>query len=353
MAQSLSRKLLVGTVGLTLGLGCFWLATRNVELSEAKSIFESSDWRWIVVGICVFGTDIIIRIVRWRVILSHRRKIDFIQVARGLLVGYAVNILLPARLGELFRADYTARLSGVSRSTILGSIFIERVVDLFTVMSLFGIGLVLSGIKNSFIDNVVITGAIMLAVGVLLICLTVMRTTRREIRGLLVNITTKLLSDAVAKRAMRMISSFASLLRIVPTNRFLLVLALTVPIWALEGLSVFSICRAIGLNLTLSPSLVLLGGASLGTLFPTAPGFVGSYQFAFVVVLRNFSIPDSLALVAATGTQIYLMGVYALFGLSVWSFAPPTAQRSGKYDTQPETKVSGAGSRYSWLKDHV
>jgi hypothetical protein len=65
--------------------------------------------------------------------------------------------------------------------------------------------------------------------------------------------------------------------------------------------------------------MVLLGGASLSTLFPTAPGFIGSYQFAFVVILGSFGISDTLAVVAATSVQLFLMGLYAIVGLVVWS----------------------------------
>ena len=61
-----------------------------------------------------------------------------------MLVGYAVNIILPARLGELFRADYGCRLTHVARSAILGSIFIERLVDLLAVVIILSIGLELA-----------------------------------------------------------------------------------------------------------------------------------------------------------------------------------------------------------------
>jgi glycosyltransferase 2 family protein len=331
MATPTGRKLMFGLVGLALGAVCFFWAARNVDFVEAKSIFKSSDWRWIVTGIVLFGADLLLRALRWRVILSHRQDIEYSRVARGLFVGYAVNILLPARLGELFRADYTARLANAPRSAILASIFIERLVDLFMVVTLLGIGLTVAGIQNSAIYRVIFVGVIALGIGILLIGVTILRTARSNIRYFLATLTSKLLPEPLASRAMEMSRSFANLIGIVQTRQFAIVLALTIPVWVLEASSVFSICRAISLTLTPVPLMVLLGGASLSTLFPTAPGFVGSYQFAFVLVLSNFDVPETLALVAATSVQLYLMGFYSIWGLFLWGFAPlfwsPSAPR--------------------------
>jgi len=43
--------------------------------------------------------------------LLFRSPVSAAAVLQALLVGYAVNGALPARLGELFRADYLSRRS--------------------------------------------------------------------------------------------------------------------------------------------------------------------------------------------------------------------------------------------------
>ena len=51
-----------------------------------------------------------------------------------LLVGYVANNVLPARLGELVRSHYAGDREGISRSTTLGTIVVERVIDLVVVV---------------------------------------------------------------------------------------------------------------------------------------------------------------------------------------------------------------------------
>jgi glycosyltransferase 2 family protein len=316
------RKLGFALVGLVFGSVCLWFAGRNVDFHEAKRILASSDWRWIILGIAIFGADLFLRTVRWQVLLSHRQPVDYVCIARGLLVGYAVNILLPARLGEIFRAEFTARIAHIARSVTVASIFIERLTDLFAVLILFALGLALTGIESPAMDRVVFVGVAGLLMGLFLIYLVIFRAAHKGIRPLIAGGISKIFPKPIASRALGILGDFTRFIEVVRTPRFALVLALTVPIWTLEALSVFSICRAVGLDLNPQPLMVLLGGASLSTLFPSAPGFVGSYQFGYVMVLRNFSVPDTLSLVAATAVQIYLMGVYSVVGLLVWIAAP-------------------------------
>ena len=58
--------------------------------------------------------------------LLFRSPVSAAAVLQALLVGYAVNGALPARLGELFRADYLSRRSDFSGSTALASISWRR-----------------------------------------------------------------------------------------------------------------------------------------------------------------------------------------------------------------------------------
>jgi uncharacterized protein (TIRG00374 family) len=315
-----SRKLAVIVLSLLLGGVCLWLASRNVDFSEAKRIFGASDWRWICVGTAIFGTDLLLRSARWFMILSHRRDgVRYTRLARGLFVGYAVNILLPARLGELFRADYTARIADVSRSATLASIFIERVIDLSAVLLIFGTGLIWAGVDSPSINEVILTGSLVLGGGMLLICVVIFRTARSK--ELVADLLESWLPPSVARRIINMIGDFTGLFEIVRSRQLFNIIALSVPIWFLEALSVLSVCHAVGLDLDTPSLMMLLGGASLSTLFPGGPGFVGTYQLGYVMVLRNFAIPDAVSLVASSAVQIFVMGFWSVLGLLIWLIA--------------------------------
>ncbi len=94
----------------------------------------------------------------------------------------------------------------------------------------------------------------------------------------------------------------------------------------------WSVCRDVGVDLGLAGMLSSLGGASLSTLVPTAPGYVGIYQMAFVVILGQFGTGATPAVVAATAVQIYLIGSFTLIGLATMAIASlASALKSAKH----------------------
>lgn len=53
----------------------------------------------------------------------------FRNATEGVLVGYTGNNVLPARAGEFLRAIYLGNKEAVSRVSVLGTIFIERIFE--------------------------------------------------------------------------------------------------------------------------------------------------------------------------------------------------------------------------------
>jgi glycosyltransferase 2 family protein len=313
-----------GVAILAIGFGAvlFWLSARHTNAADIREIATSANYSWIALGIMLFGVALGLRMARWRHIIGHQEVIEFFTVARGMMAGYALNILLPARLGELFRADYTSRLSGVDRGTLLASVFVERVIDLAMVVFLFAVGLFITGVHDVGLNNILVGAVVVIACCSIFVWLMV--------SGAVSNVSLRVRDIALKNgmpvgligRVSTLFKRFLSLMRFVTTRRFFEALALSIPIWSFELLALWSICRAIGLVSTVGETLTLLGSASLSTLIPTAPGFLGTYQFAFVVVLRNFGVSEPRALVAATATQVFLMFLFALLGLIVWTAVP-------------------------------
>src|SRR5689334_7383814 len=123
---SLALQLFVGVV---VGCVLLWLALRNVDLSQVWRILTLIDRRWIAGAIFVYWIALSLRILRWWIILRAVAAIHLAQVAVALLCGYAINAILPARLGELFRAHFCGRRYRISRTVVFGTIMIERFSD--------------------------------------------------------------------------------------------------------------------------------------------------------------------------------------------------------------------------------
>jgi uncharacterized membrane protein YbhN (UPF0104 family) len=116
--------------------------------------------------------------------------------------------------------------------------------------------------------------------------------------------------ESIATRWDRLVRGITSVLQGNATT----VILCSIVIWALEAVALGSIVRSFGISLSLPETLMLLGLASLSTLVPTAPGYVGTYQLVFGHVFQMFGYPETIGIVAATAVQIFCFGTVTVIG---------------------------------------
>ncbi|MCF8240397.1 MAG: flippase-like domain-containing protein [Melioribacteraceae bacterium] len=121
------------TVGITLLF--LYFAFKDVDLEQALVLISRSSILWLVLFCIVFMFSHFVRALRWKYILnSVKPDTSTTNLFGALMIGYGVNCVVP-RLGELYRALFLGRLEKLSRSSMLGTIIIERVIDIIALFS--------------------------------------------------------------------------------------------------------------------------------------------------------------------------------------------------------------------------
>jgi hypothetical protein len=109
----------VRLIQLVIGLACtlFFLgiAFYRVQLGAVSAALAAANPAWIVAAMLIYAVNLALRAWRWQAILRPVAAIPFHIVVRALLVGYGLNAVMPARLGELFRAEFFKKTFGLSR----------------------------------------------------------------------------------------------------------------------------------------------------------------------------------------------------------------------------------------------
>jgi uncharacterized membrane protein YbhN (UPF0104 family) len=95
--------------------------------------------------------------------------------------------------------------------------------------------------------------------------------------------------------------------QILRTRRTVVVVALTLLVYLPDALSLWLIVKALGLRLGLADTLVLLGAASLSTLLPSGPAFLGTLQFAYALAIEFAGGPRAVGIAAATLAQLCIL----------------------------------------------
>lgn len=130
------KKLLKITGSIFLGILFMWLAFRKVEFSEVLESARGMRFWWILPFTMATLFAHYIRALRWKMLFTDKEKTPSkLTLFTGVMFGYLVNIPLP-RVGEVARPVYVAQQVGESNSKIIGTIVLERVVDLLGMLLL-------------------------------------------------------------------------------------------------------------------------------------------------------------------------------------------------------------------------
>jgi uncharacterized protein (TIRG00374 family) len=311
----------VRLIQLVIGLACtlFFLgiAFYRVQLGAVSAALAAANPAWIVAAMLIYAVNLALRAWRWQAILRPVAAIPFHIVVRALLVGYGLNAVMPARLGELFRAEFFKKTFGLSRIWGLTSIVIERLFDGITVICCLGIGLLFGAAARpnaGLLINVLVTGSALFGAGLLAaFCLSGSMMPR--IVGRFPGLSAQL---AMVQQG----------LKILRTWRTLGVIAITLIIYVPDALTLWFLVKAVGLTLGFSDTLVLLGAASLSTLVPSGPAFLGTLQFAYVLAVEFAGGARALGIAAATLAQLCLLLPLALIAAGILVHGSGTALHS-------------------------
>ena len=126
-------------------LGVWWLhqelATRSFDWGLAARSFAGLRWSWLLLSLVpIFGTYYW-RALRWSVMLKPIKASPSLRnLLAATVIGFTA-ITLFGRAGELVRPYLIARKEGVSLSSQLATLLLERMFDLLMALLLFGFAL--------------------------------------------------------------------------------------------------------------------------------------------------------------------------------------------------------------------
>ncbi len=284
-----------------------WLALRSVDTAAMADALRDLRLEYVLLSCALYWLGLALRVGRWHALLTQLAPVTPRAVGETLLVGYAVNNVLPARLGELFRADYAKRRFGLSRAAVLGSIVIERAADLAAILCCLALGLGVSDLTGGAGQ---IDFARLLQVSCVVIALLI---------GVLLGLRASgHLRVGLPPVAHRLLCDLGSGLRSLNRGTLQHTALLTAAVWLAEVAALWAMLAALGLSLSTAEAMLVLSAASLSTLIPTAPGYLGTYQLVFSAALPALGLSATLGVLGSALIQVFLFGSVTLAGLVLY-----------------------------------
>jgi uncharacterized protein (TIRG00374 family) len=291
-------------IGLAVSLVFLAATLRQVDLQVALRLLVEAQPVWIVVAIGLVAGEVMLRALRWRLLLRPFRVVPVRYAAGYLCIGYFANTLLPARLGDLARAALAGRTLGIPQLATLGTIVVERLTDGLTILAL----VIVLGIAVTGASTLVGTAVVLAMVGaaaaaaLLVVVLVAHRLRLHETRrgGAIVAFIRRIAVGATALR---------------DPVALVTVIGYTLAAFGLAVGAFLATSAAVGITVTPLQAAVVMGGLALSTAIPAAPGAIGTYEFVGVAILGSFGVAPEAALATVLLVHAIALLVPSLAGL--------------------------------------
>lgn len=289
-----SFLLAVAILALVIFLGM----KHGLNPSQIWLRLRSANWWYFAAGFAVYYSTFPLRGLRWKLLLrsayaeTHSSEVADMHLSgltQIVFISWFVNCVVPAKLGDLYRA-YLAKLwQNISWVKTVGTVLAERIVDLLVLaLLLTGSGLIAFHAYLGSIKIILILGLALAAIG--LVVLASVRSLGPHISRLL-----------PARFHRRYAALEAGLLLSLSPRRLPIIVGITVPIWLLEGLRIQFMFLALGISMTgittvpYLPFLFFALGTAVLTTIPATPGGLGIVQSGMAAVMVLLKVPASQA----------------------------------------------------------
>ncbi|MCB1734512.1 MAG: flippase-like domain-containing protein [Gammaproteobacteria bacterium] len=289
------RRFISTLLAISVSVVFSYLAFRDISWAETWAVLRQADWGWFFGGALVGLLGFVARAAGWRILLMPSATIPVVRLFSPVAIGYMANNLLPARLGEFARAYVVGEREPVSKTTALGSIVIERLLDAYALLSVaLVITLVLpypTWLKHA--SEWLLLGMLLFSLGLM-----VLRRSHALRRGLIERWIAPQ-SPRVANHLIWYLSSFliGANTPDQPHLSFRLVVLVYLR-WIFEACMYLMVLVALGLDqeIPLHSALFVMVVVNIACLVPQAPGYIGAVQLATVESLALFHVGSETAI---------------------------------------------------------
>ncbi|MGZ8541836.1 MAG: lysylphosphatidylglycerol synthase transmembrane domain-containing protein [Chitinophagaceae bacterium] len=309
-----------------LGLGAFlvWWSVKDIDnekMAEIRSALKNARLYLIVPVFIILISSHYVRALRWRLLMEPMGyKPGKANTFLAVMVGYLANQAVP-RLGEVLKCTLLARYEKIPADKLVGTIILERLIDAVSLLTIFGITLVIQPGLYSQIINTIFNGdpkketdkIPAYLIGLILIGVIAI------IIGLWMMLKKKNFNDLIAafkKIGSRIWQGLSAVQHLKKRGQFLV---LTLMLWSLYlsggyiGFQALHETEHYGIK----EAFTVLSAGSIGMI--VTPGGIGAYAYLIEATMQLYGLQQSIAV--AFGWLLWLAQTVVILVGGLFSFA--------------------------------
>ncbi len=331
---------------LTAGLLAFFF--RNADFVGVWAEVRHADGKYILLAIGITLVTYALRAWRWQYLVQPIGASHFSNAFRATVIGFAASFLLPARAGEFLRPYLLARREGLSATATFATILFERLLDLITVLLLFGAFLLFFdpglATANPRVFAALRIGALgAAATSVIGLAIVAALAGHPERLARAAGRLERWLPAHVAALLARVVERLGEGMGILKCPGALLrATALSFPLWMSIAAGIWLVSLAFHITVPYTGSFLIMSVLVVGVAVPT-PGAIGGFHAAYQIAVTAFfaaaqdqAVGAAIVLHAVSFLPVTFMGIafMAVEGLTFAGMRRLASDRAGAVGAQ-------------------
>ena len=324
-------------VGVMVSVFLLWFLFRDTDWQVLSSVLRQVSVSWLFLALFFSFSSSFARVQRWSYVVRAAQPATFRSMFSATQIGLLVNLLIPARLGDLARGYVLSSLAKISFTRSLTLVALDRINDIFALVTVLLIALLsfprdvniefaagAFGISEPFtVSSSLIQPVTVSLIGALvmvMIILGFLYFRQNIVLRFLENIIEPV-SSKVANWLRTMFLNFAAGMHIFRSGiQMTKALVLSLITWGLVAVSLAALLKAFHLDFPWYGPFLMLAILGVFTAVTVTPGLVGQYHVPVVASLlmilpgMNVNEAKAVAIVAHLLAILppVILGVYSM-----------------------------------------
>lgn len=289
----------------------------NLDLKELISIMKDFNIKYFFLLMLSVAISQTFRGITFTVLMSKTAKLPFKEMIPLCLTSSCLNIVLPARAGDLFRAFFVGQRYCINKIKVFGTVMLERIFDTISIFCLLALGIFIYH-KNTIAVHLCICAGIIIVLGVIFVVVTYKYNNTDKICSFITDKTKKFpFAFYINKFVMftnKTCNSFFHGFEIINSPvKIIKVILASFGIWIFECINFYIVINGFGYNIHWSVSLFLIGFIALACMVPSTSVFIGPYQMAVISAFAIYDVNKEAALAISFIDQAGITLTAAIF----------------------------------------
>ena len=280
----------------------------NLDIKELLRVMKGFDLKYIFILCVSIIVSLGFRAVCFKQLISLSVKPPLKELIPLCITGASLNIVLPARAGDIFRAVFIGQKYGINKVKVFGTVMLERIFDVFVIFCFLLAGVFIYR-KSQLALHLCSFAGIFLIMGAVFAFITYKYNKTDEICAYLTKKTKSLPFSGMIEKIIgftnKSCNSFFNGFEVIDTpKRILSALIASIGIWFFECMNFLIVIHGFGYDIHWSVTMFIISFIALACMVPSTSIFIGPYQAAVIAAFSMYGINKETALATSFVEQI-------------------------------------------------